>query len=154
MMLARVAVLFVTFIVAGAALAGDLLGPVTRVRDGDTIEVAGVPVRLQGLHCPEIGETGGRQARDFMVQLVKGREVRCALTGERTFDREVGRCYLTDAGERYDIAALVIAEGYGRDCPRYSGGRYAASERRAPKRWPMPLPGYCGLKEISSQREQ
>ena len=28
------------------------------VRDGDTIEVGGVAVRLQGLHCPELGEPG------------------------------------------------------------------------------------------------
>jgi endonuclease YncB( thermonuclease family) len=34
---------------------GALTGPVTHVRDGDTIEVARKPIRLQGLNCNEKG---------------------------------------------------------------------------------------------------
>ncbi len=30
-----------------------LQGTITHVRDGDTIEVAGIPVRLWGIHAPE-----------------------------------------------------------------------------------------------------
>jgi endonuclease YncB( thermonuclease family) len=53
---------------AGAGLAdaregGEVAGPVTHVRDGDTIEVAGVPVRLNGLHAPELREPGGQAAK-------------------------------------------------------------------------------------------
>lgn len=39
-----------------------LLGPVTHVRAGDTVEVAGVPIRLQGLAAPELSEAGGPEA--------------------------------------------------------------------------------------------
>ena len=47
---------------AGRCQRGALVGEVTRVRDGDTIVVAGVPVRLQGLAAPERGEPGGAEA--------------------------------------------------------------------------------------------
>lgn len=69
----------------------DLAGSVTHVRDGDTIEVAGVPVRLQGLTCDERGTPLGMVATAAMRDLVRGQRVACDLTGERTYDREVGR---------------------------------------------------------------
>lgn len=133
-----------------AAMAGRILpaasteiaGTVTHVRDGDTIEVDGVPIRLQGLSAPERGEPFGKASSDFMRTLVLGKALRCDLNGERTHDRVVGICYL----DGVDISALIIREGLARDCPRYSGGRYAADERQA-KRTGLHdsyrLPGYC-----------
>jgi endonuclease YncB( thermonuclease family) len=49
------------------------------VRDGDTIVVRGTPVRLAGLHCPELRERGGKAAADAMRSLVSARAVYCAL---------------------------------------------------------------------------
>ncbi|WP_425405865.1 thermonuclease family protein [Hwanghaeella sp.] len=133
-----------------AAVAGQLLpvsdssiaGTVTHVRDGDTIEVEGVPIRLNGLSAPERGEPFGKASSDFMRALVLGKAVRCELNGERTHDRLVGVCYLDGA----DISALIIREGLARDCPRYSGGKYAADERQAKRRGlhdSYRLPSYC-----------
>ncbi|WP_208539101.1 thermonuclease family protein [Algihabitans albus] len=115
----------------------ELEGAVTRVRDGDTIEVEGTAVRLSGLHAPEMDQPGGQEAKAFMVSLVAGKRVRCVLEGRRNYDREIGDCFLNDR----DISAEVIAAGLGRDCLRYSGGRYAHLETVAGKR--LPLPGYC-----------
>ena len=39
-----------------------LTGTVTHVRDGDTIEVNGTPIRLAALDCPERGTKGGNYA--------------------------------------------------------------------------------------------
>jgi len=123
---------------AGPALAGGTLqGTVTHVRDGDTIEVGEVAVRLNGLHAPELDEQGGRQAKAFMERLVSGRQVTCELNGERSYDRLIGRCYL--GGD--DIAGVLVSAGLGRDCPRYSGGRYRALEQPSAQRFR--LPGYC-----------
>lgn len=116
---------------------GDLVGTVTRVRDGDTIEIEGQAVRLNGLHAPEMSDPGGRDARRFMVNFVEGRTVVCNLNGEQSFDRLIGRCFF---GGR-DIAIPLIQAGLGRDCPRYSGGRYRQYETAASRRWE--LPGYC-----------
>lgn len=124
--------------VAATAAAPDLLGA-ARVRDGDTIVVAGTPVRLNGLHCPEVREPGGRAATDAMQALVHQAVVACDLTGERTYDREVGRCSVGQA----DLGDRLIRAGYCARCPRYDpGGRYSAAQRAAGA-WPAPLPGYC-----------
>lgn len=130
--------LLMALLVAGpfhVANAQDLIGTVTHVRDGDTIEVGDVAVRLQGLHAPEGNEVGGSDATAFMTNLVLGRGLVCNLTGERSHDRLIGICYL----DGKDIAAELVAAGLGRDCPRYSGGRYAPLDRRPD----MLLPDYC-----------
>ena len=62
---------------------GTLTAVVTHVRDGDTIEVGGTPIRLQGLAAPEGDEPGGDQATTAMEGLVLHREVRCELDRER-----------------------------------------------------------------------
>lgn len=120
-----------------AGLAATLEGRVTHVRDGDTIEVGGVAVRLQGLHAPELDEAGGPAAAALMKQQVHGKVVRCDLTGERSHDRAIGICFQAGA----DIAEALIRVGLGRDCPRFSGGRYAALETVEGRR--LPLPKYC-----------
>jgi endonuclease YncB( thermonuclease family) len=68
-----------------------LNGTVTHVRDGDTIEVNGVAVRLSALDCPENGTRQGNKATRIAKQF-KGSLARCELTGAKTYDRLVGYC--------------------------------------------------------------
>jgi|GEM_PF-1017350 len=104
-------------------------GVVTHVRDGDTIEVNRRPVRLNGLTCDERGTPLGNQATAAMRELVAGKTVTCALNGDRTYDREVGRCSLADGG---DIGANMISQGLCGRCARYDPLRnYAAAQREA-----------------------
>lgn len=124
---------------ASPVLAGDLVGPVTHVRDGDTFEVAGVPIRLDGLHAPEHDERFGREATAMMMRIVQGQQLSCSLTGARSHDRMIGTCH--DEGGR-DVARELVRAGLGRDCPRYSRGRYAGTET-AWARQNLPLPSYC-----------
>ena len=49
-----------------------LTGTVTKVRDGDTIEVGRVPIRLNGVSAPELKEPLGSQSKAFMTDLVMG----------------------------------------------------------------------------------
>ena len=106
--------------------------------DGDTIRVdTSTKVRLSGVAAPERNERGGPEATDFMKRLVNGKTVRCDLNGETTYDRLVGTCYVNGR----DIGEAVIAAGLARDCPRYSGGRYASAEQ--PQAASLPFPGYC-----------
>jgi endonuclease YncB( thermonuclease family) len=115
------------FIAPIAEAARAVEGRVTKVRDVDTIEVRGVPVRLNGLDGPETSTRPGRDARNFMVRLLRGKSVTCQLTGARTYDRWVGTCYLDGT----DLAAIAIANGHALDCARYSGGRYRQYETPA-----------------------
>jgi micrococcal nuclease len=117
------------------------------VRDGDTIVVGSMPIRLNGLAAPEGDEPGGAEATQAMLELVDGGTLRCELDGERTHDRCVGICYL----EGEDISEVMVQRGVARDCPRFSQGRYAKAERQAAadgstiqRRYG--LPGYCATK--------
>ena len=68
-----------------------LNGTVTHVKDGDTIEVNGVAVRLSALDCPENGTRQGDKATRIAKQF-KGSLARCELTGAKSYDRLVGYC--------------------------------------------------------------
>lgn len=115
-----------------------LTGLVTKVRDGDTVEVGRIPIRLNGVSAPEMKEPLGPQSKAFMTDLVMGKRVRCELNGEKTHDRFVGTCYL----DEQDIGATIIINGLALDCPRYSGGRYAQYEVKGAAAM-IKLPKYC-----------
>ena len=71
---------------------GTLLeGQVTHVRDGDTIEVNGIAIRLSALDCPERGTRDGEHANRLAQQFLNKKAV-CELTGAKTYDRLVGYC--------------------------------------------------------------
>ena len=116
---------------------GDVIEGAARVIDGDTLDVEGVRVRLNGVAAPERDEPGGSEATDTMWQIIEAQTVRCSLTGETTYKRQVGTCWI----ETLDVGAALIAAGRARDCPRYSGGRYASLETSASQA--LPLPRYC-----------
>ena len=120
-----------------AAKPRTIEGMVTKVRDGDTFIVDGLPVRLNGVSAPELRERMGGKAKAFMVRLVHRKTVTCELNGEKTHDRWVGVCF----HDGRDIGATIIAAGLARDCPRFSGGRYAGDETAQSRT--LPLPGYC-----------
>lgn len=106
--------------------------------DGDTIRFEdGTRIRLEGVAAPENNEPGGTEATQFMKRLVNGNSLRCDLNGQRSYNRLVGICYL--GGD--DIGAAIIAAGLARDCPRFSGGRYASFETPAARQ--LVLPRYC-----------
>lgn len=68
-----------------------LSGTVTHVRDGDTIEVNGIAVRLSALDCAENGTQQGNKATKIAKQF-QGSKAQCELTGAKSYDRLVGYC--------------------------------------------------------------
>ena len=132
-----VGVIAATIRSAQALERGAVIEGPARVVDGDTIDVAGVRVRLHGVAAPERSEPGGAEATAVLRQVIAGQVVRCSVTGEETHGREVGTCWIG----AQDIGGAVIAAGRARDCPRFSTGRYAAVER--PEAGSLPLPRYC-----------
>ena len=104
------------------------------VTDGDTIKVDGVKVRLNGFDTPERGRMCGRtdvysQASAALEDFIGSSEVTCKLTGDKTYDRFVGMCFI--GGK--DIGDFMVDAGWGRDWKRFSGGKYAAAEKEARK---------------------
>jgi endonuclease YncB( thermonuclease family) len=88
-------------------------GRVMRVRDGDTIEVSGVPIRFGSLDCAERGTSRGRIATSRMQSLILGQRLTCHLNGRTSYDRKIGSCMMQDGR---DLASVMIKEGV---CHRY-----------------------------------
>ncbi len=125
-------------LIAVAVLAATPALADVHVRDADTIVVNGTPVRFQGVNAPELKTRAGKDAKRWMVNFLRGKEVSCDLTGERSYDRYIGVCY---AGGQ-DIGAAVISAGHALDCARYSGGRYRKLEQSSAKSR-IKRAGYC-----------
>jgi endonuclease YncB( thermonuclease family) len=75
-------------------------GTITHVRDGDTIEIGGIAIRLAALNCPENDTQKGKHATKVAKQFA-GLQALCELTGAKTYDRLVGYCKIngTDFGQ-------------------------------------------------------
>jgi endonuclease YncB( thermonuclease family) len=134
------AILAVAFVLllGSAATAAEVHGKVTHVRDADTIEVNGVPIRFDGVDAPDKEQRGYREGTAWMKRNYANRIVRCVLTGKKTYDRWVGTCFGSN-GE--NISAAVIGAGWARDCPRYSKGKYRKYETSRSRS--VPMKRYC-----------
>lgn len=91
----------------------EIVGPVTHVRDGDTIEVSVVPIRFGSLDCAETGTADGSRATERMRTLIRGQTLTCYLNGRTSYDRKIGSCRLQDGR---DLGGIMISEGY---CQRF-----------------------------------
>jgi len=100
---------------SAASPGSQLIDSVTRVRDGDTIVVGLIPIRIANLDCAERGSASGDRATQKITRIVKGVQLQCSLEGRRSYDREVGVCRLPDGR---DIGEILIAGGY---CARWRG---------------------------------
>ena len=78
----------------------SLSGLITHVRDGDTIIVGSIPIRLAALDCPEKNSTKGMIATEIALKFI-GQAADCKLTGAKTYDRFVAYCSIDgkDFGE-------------------------------------------------------
>jgi endonuclease YncB( thermonuclease family) len=111
-------------LLASPAAAGTLSGTAT-VIDADTIRIGSTTIRLKGVDASEAGTARGDAATAAMRAIVNGGALRCELTGERTWSREVGTCFTADGT---DINREIVRRGAALACPRFST-RYVSDER-------------------------
>jgi endonuclease YncB( thermonuclease family) len=107
-----------------------------RVVDGDTLEVDGERVRLEGIDAPESAQTCrrgdgkawpcGKAAAKALERLVAGGSVSCEDRGTDKYGRTLGIC---SAGGR-DINAEMVREGFAWAFVKYSQS-YVAAEAQA-----------------------
>lgn len=103
------------------------------VIDGDTLEIRGSRIRLDGVDAPERGKRCGdvnvyQRAAQALDSFVEGRTVLCAIAGAPDrYGREIGQCSVAGAS----VSEFMVAQGWARDWPRYSGGAYADEEAQA-----------------------
>lgn len=97
-----------------------------RVIDGDTLEIEGRHVRLEGIDAPETGQTCGRRligswncgaaAAERLANLIAKRAVSCESRGNDKYGRMLGICYV----EGRDINAELVREGLAWAFVKYS----------------------------------
>ena len=100
----------------------DHCGVVTRVVDGDTLYVSGLPVRvrLADIDAPELGTAGGEAAKAALAGLAEGRRICLDIGGRDRYGRYVAVAYL-DYNETHwlNVNQWLAANGYAeyRDYP-------------------------------------
>jgi endonuclease YncB( thermonuclease family) len=134
----RLAALSVALVLLTAAPATALAEPIVgaaSVVDGDTIEIHGQRIRLNGIDAPESRQlcldAGGAQYRcgqaaafalDEILKLA--RPTTCHEVDRDRHGRVVAQC--TAGGQ--DVADAMVRAGHALDWPRYSKGAYASAQ--------------------------
>ena len=112
-----------------------VIGPAT-VIDGDTIDIAGHRIRLEGIDAPESGQTCARRlfgtwncgaaATKALRNLVEGRAVTCERRGTDKYGRMLGVCY----ADGTELNRRMVADGNAWAFVKYSTS-YVAEEQQA-----------------------
>ena len=110
--------------------------------DADTIDMGNDRIRLNGISADERGKpTYNSCKREVSSIIRKSSKVICYISGEMTYNREVGECFVVNNGVQEDLNRLIVESGCARDCRRYSGGYYKKFETKVSKQ--LDLPNYC-----------
>lgn len=125
-------------ILASPAMAQTVEGRAS-VIDGDTIEISGERIRLNGVDAPEswqhCADEGGKEYRcgkdaAFALDdwLAAARPTRCEFVERDRYGRMVGDCFRADGAS---VADWLVRNGWALDWPRYSDGEFADAQDEA-----------------------
>jgi micrococcal nuclease len=93
-----------------------LAGRVTRVIDGDTLDVllasGRVRVRLHGVDAPERDQRGGRQSHEWLQQRVQNRQVLLEPVSQDRYDRLVAIVFLEEVNVNRELLRSGHAWAY------------------------------------------
>lgn len=111
------------------------------VKDGGTLQLAGVTYRLDGIDTPAFDQmcidehadawACGVEARDQLARLIGGRQVRCGdLGADPTYKkRRIGIC--TVEGETASLSQLLVRQGFALNFDPSATGRFKDDEAGA-----------------------
>ncbi|EAK1188929.1 thermonuclease [Campylobacter upsaliensis] len=129
---------FTTFL-AQKNLEKELTGKVSRVIDGDTIEllaktskenpynhIAKLKIRLYGIDAPELKQAYGKEAKEFLSALVLKQEVSLIIENKDKYERIVGTIFL----KGQDINKEMVKNGYAHAYESFSK-KYLAEQADA-----------------------
>jgi endonuclease YncB( thermonuclease family) len=107
---------------------------IARVIDGDTIEVRGTHIRLNGIDAPESKQTCeangqsyacGEQATEALIVLLGARPVQCTERGKDRYQRIIATCQVDST----DIGAWMVEHGWAVAYRKYSLEFVSAEDR-------------------------
>lgn len=107
---------------------------VTKVSDGDTLHLRDInnktyKVRLQGIDAPELRQEFGKEAKEYLSSLIKGKEIKAIIEDKDKYNRYVATIYLN----KMDINRALVSNGYAHAYKEYST-KYIQDENNARKR--------------------
>lgn len=113
-----------------------LVGTVTRIVDGDTIDVklssGPIRIRLHGIDTPEKGQPWGKEASAALSHLVLNRQVEIEPFEQDRYERLIGRVYVGET----DINGELVKQGHAWAFRQYmtkADARYCTFEQGARK---------------------
>ncbi|MFG1402016.1 thermonuclease family protein [Xanthobacter sediminis] len=124
------------FLVCPAIASEPIIGQAS-VIDGDTIEIHGTRIRLEGIDAPESGQrcigkaSGaeircGQRAAFFLADMIGRHVVSCMESGKDRYKRTLARC---EVGGQ-DVGAAMVKSGWAMAYVRYSS-EYIPQEAEA-----------------------
>ena len=130
----RIPLFFLLLILINTAGAESISGT-AKITDGDTIEILGVPIRLEGIDAPESGQTCkrpnggeyncGKDSLDYLRRLVvKG--VHCEGVEYDKYRRLLATCY----SDKKNINREMVLNGWAVSFLQYSDA-YSEDEQQA-----------------------
>lgn len=112
--------------IAAPSSDGPVIAGTARVIDGDTIDVSGQRIRLEGIDAPETAQTCksadgadwscGKAAAAALKSLIGTQSVSCSATGKDKYDRTLAQC--SAAG--VNINRSMVESGYAWAFVKYS----------------------------------
>ena len=111
------------------------------VRDGSTLQLGNMTYRLDGIDAPPVDQlcidehadswTCGIEARDQLIKLIGGRQVRCDDLGiDPSYKkRHLGVCRIE--GDPTSLSQLLVRQGFALNVEASATGRFKADEARA-----------------------
>lgn len=126
----------VSLFLAAPASADNVIAGQAVVIDGDTIEIHGQRIRLQGIDTPESAQTCqrpngdrwrcGKEATWALADKVQRQTVRCESQGKGKYGRHIAICYHGGT----DLNGWMVREGWALAYRKYDR-RYIDEERAA-----------------------
>ncbi|MCN5995721.1 thermonuclease family protein [Escherichia coli] len=146
----KILIIFALYILSSSLYANtaDIQGKVTRVLDGDTIEIlqnkTPVRIRLANIDAPEKKQAYGRWSTDQLKSLIAEQSVRVTYSHNDRYDRIIGRVFTTGGREanRFMVqsGAAWVYEHYNTDNDLATLQQEARSQKRGLWADPNPVP--------------
>ena len=137
-----VSALMLTVAAGAARAAEETVTARAAVVDGGTLRLDGHAIRIWGIAVPPANKPDGMRATIELFKLIDGRIVSCHMEGGGS--PRIGKC---EAGG-LDVGALMVDNGFARDCVAQTNARYRIQEQRARSRGSqiadtLELPAHC-----------
>ena len=146
----KILIIFALYILSSSLYANtaDIQGKVTRVLDGDTIEIlqnkTPVRIRLANIDAPEKKQAYGRWSTDQLKSLIAEQSVRVTYSHNDRYCRIIGRVFTTGGSEanRFMVqsGAAWVYEHYNTDNDLATLQQEARSQKRGLWADPNPVP--------------